>query len=49
VREHVLKVRLSDDELRQLDAAVGPRGGTRAGLPRRLIADGLLEMGSLAS
>jgi hypothetical protein len=39
-----LKVRLSDDELRRLDAAVGLRGGTRAGLTRRLRpppADGL--------
>jgi hypothetical protein len=45
VRTHVLKVRLSDDELGRLDAAVGLRGGTRAGLTRRFLADGLLEMG----
>jgi hypothetical protein len=42
---HVLKVRLSDDELGELDAAVALRGGTRAGLTRRLLADGLQEMG----
>jgi hypothetical protein len=45
LRERVLKIRLSDDELGRLDAAVALRGGTRAGLARRLLADGLLAMG----
>jgi hypothetical protein len=45
VRTHVLKVRLSDDELDELDAAVALRGGTRAGLTRRLLADAVRDMG----
>jgi hypothetical protein len=44
LRTHVLKVRLSDDELSELDAAVAERGSTRAGLTRRILADGLREM-----
>ena len=41
VRGNVVKIRLSDDEIGLLDAAVARRGGTRARLARELVADGV--------
>lgn len=49
VRRHVLKVRLSADELQCLGAAVARHGGTRAGLTRRLLIDGLQALAPPAS
>jgi hypothetical protein len=46
IRTHVLKVRLSNEELRRLDAAVRLHGGSRAGLTRRALADSLLIIGA---
>ena len=46
IRRHILKIRLSDEELARLDTAVRLHGGSRAGLTRRALADSLLVIGA---
>ena len=43
-RRYVLKVRLSDDELAELDAVVKIRGGTRAGVARSALVAHVREL-----